>query len=65
MSITVLDPVPLTTVQDAGRVGYAAQGYRSCGAADSYAYHLANALVGNDPGRGGAGIHPARPGTAI
>lgn len=50
MSITVLDPVPLTTVQDAGRVGYAAQGYRSCGAADSYAYHLANALVGNDPG---------------
>ena len=31
MSITVLDPVPLTTVQDAGRVGYAAQGYRSCG----------------------------------
>ena len=34
MSITVLDPGPLTTVQDAGRVGYAAQGYRSCGAAD-------------------------------
>ena len=33
MSITVLDPGPLTTVQDAGRVGYAAQGYRSCGAA--------------------------------
>lgn len=25
MSITVLDPGPLTTVQDAGRVGYAAQ----------------------------------------
>ena len=50
MSITVLDPAPLTTVQDAGRVGYAAQGYRSCGAADSYAYRLANALVGNDPG---------------
>ena len=50
MSITVLEPVPLTTVQDAGRVGYAAQGYRSCGAADSYAYRLANALVGNDPG---------------
>ena len=34
MSITVLEPVPLTTVQDAGRVGYAAQGYRSCGAAE-------------------------------
>ena len=37
MSITVLEPGPLTTVQDAGRTGYAAQGYRSCGAADSYA----------------------------
>ena len=50
MSITVLDPGPLTTVQDAGRTGYAAQGYRTCGAADSYAYHLANTLVGNNPG---------------
>ena len=48
MSITVLDPGPLTTVQDAGRVGYAAQGYRSCGAADGYAYRLGNVLVGND-----------------
>lgn len=50
MSITVLDSGPLTTVQDAGRVGYAAQGYRSCGAADGYAYRLGNVLVGNDPG---------------
>ena len=50
MSITVLDPGPLTTVQDAGRLGYAAQGYRTCGAADSYAYRLSNALVGNTPG---------------
>lgn len=50
MSIIVLDPGPLTTVQDAGRTGYAAQGYRTCGAADSYAYCLGNALVGNDPG---------------
>ena len=50
MSITVLEPGPLTTVQDAGRTGYAAQGYRSCGAADSYAYRLGNALVGNPPG---------------
>lgn len=49
MSITVLDPGPLTTVQDAGRLGYAAQGYRTCGAADSYAYRLGNALVGNTP----------------
>ena len=50
MSITVLEPGPLTTVQDAGRIGYAAQGYRSCGAADSYAYRLGNALVGNPAG---------------
>ncbi len=50
MSIQVLDPGPLTTVQDAGRIGYAAQGYRTCGAADSYAYRLGNALIGNVPG---------------
>ena len=50
MSIQVLDPGPLTTIQDAGRTGYAAQGYRACGAADSYAYRLGNALIGNAPG---------------
>ena len=50
MSITVLVPGALTTVQDAGRRSYAAQGYRTCGAADSYAYRLGNALVGNAPG---------------
>ena len=50
MSLKVLDPGPLTTVQDAGRTGYAAQGYRVCGAADSYAYRLGNMLIGNAPG---------------
>lgn len=50
MSLKVLDPGPLTTVQDAGRTGYAAQGYRACGAADSYAYRLGNMLIGNAPG---------------
>ena len=30
-----------------GRIGYAAQGYRSSGAADRYAYRLGNALLGN------------------
>ena len=29
MSLKVLDPGPLTTVQDAGRTGYAAKGYRA------------------------------------
>ena len=50
MSLKVLDPGPLTTVQDAGRTGYAAKGYRVCGAADSYAYRLGNMLIGNTPG---------------
>lgn len=47
MSLIILRPGPLTTVQDAGRTGFAAKGFRTCGAADSYAYQLANALVGN------------------
>ncbi len=37
----------LTTVQDAGRKGYAAKGYPECGAADKYAMQLANVLAGN------------------
>ncbi|WP_294499815.1 biotin-dependent carboxyltransferase family protein [uncultured Gemmiger sp.] len=50
MSICILDPGPLTTVQDLGRAGSAAEGYRTCGAADGYAARLANLLVGNPPG---------------
>ena len=50
MSIRVLTAGPLTTVQDLGRAGHAAEGYRCCGAADPYAARLANLLVGNDPG---------------
>ena len=50
MSLKVLDPGPLTTVQDAGRTGYGAKGYRVCGAADRYAYRLGNMLIGNAPG---------------
>lgn len=50
MSLCVLNPGPLTTVQDLGRVGCAAEGYRRCGAADQYAARLANLLVGNQPG---------------
>ena len=47
MSMRVLSAGPLTTVQDLGRVGFAAQGFRRCGAADGYAARLANLLVGN------------------
>ncbi|MGN0983648.1 MAG: biotin-dependent carboxyltransferase family protein, partial [Gemmiger sp.] len=48
MSLRVLEPGPLTTVQDAGRTGFAARGFRCCGAADAYARRLANLLAGND-----------------
>ena len=40
-------PGPLSTVQDMGRTGYAAQGYPECGACDKYALALGNLLCGN------------------
>lgn len=45
--LTVLDPGPLTTVQDQGRPGYAAIGVGPAGAFDRSALALANRLVGN------------------
>lgn len=48
MSIRVLGTGPLTTVQDTGRKGFAAKGFRCCGAADGYALRLANLLAGNE-----------------
>ena len=48
MNLHVISPGPLTTVQDAGRLGYAAQGYRTCGAADSYASAIVSALRGEE-----------------
>ena len=50
MAIEVLRPGPLTTVQDLGRRGHAAQGYPECGACDKYALRLANLLCGNAEG---------------
>ena len=50
MSLTVLAPGPLTTVQDDGRPGLAALGIGRSGAADRAAHRLANRLVGNPPG---------------
>lgn len=47
MSMIVRTPGLLSTIQDGGRRGHAAQGYRTCGAADSYAWRLGNALLGN------------------
>lgn len=47
MSVSVLTPGLLTTVQDRGRRGYAALGVGVAGPMDDVAFRLANALVGN------------------
>ena len=47
MSIRVLAPGALTTVQDAGRQGSRALGVGRAGALDPYAHAIANLLVGN------------------
>jgi biotin-dependent carboxylase-like uncharacterized protein len=47
MSLTVLAPGPLTTVQDEGRPGQAALGIGRSGVADRASARLANRLVGN------------------
>ncbi|MDD5220198.1 MAG: biotin-dependent carboxyltransferase family protein [Candidatus Bipolaricaulis sp.] len=53
MSIEVLDPGLLTTVQDLGRAGYERHGIPPAGAADPYALRLGNLLLGNDEGEAG------------
>ena len=47
MSVEVVKPGLLTTLQDAGRRGYAALGVGRAGAMDEPSWRLANALVGN------------------
>ena len=47
MSVSVLKPGLLSTLQDGGRHGYAAIGVGRAGAMDLPAWRLANALVGN------------------
>lgn len=47
-TLTVVEPGPLTTVQDAGRAGRAALGIGRSGACDRASYRLANRLVGNE-----------------
>lgn len=49
MSITVLDPGALSTVQDLGRPGWAHLGVPRAGALDQPAAALANRIVGNPP----------------
>ena len=48
--VEVLQPGPLTTVQDLGRAGLAHLGVPASGAADAGSLRLANSLVGNDAG---------------
>ena len=50
MSITVLSPGLLTTVQDMGRVGYQQFGVSVSGVMDPRSAALANILAGNDMG---------------
>lgn len=45
--LEVLDPGALSTLQDAGRPGFAHLGVPLCGALDQPAFRLANRLVGN------------------
>lgn len=47
--IEILDPGPLTTVQDRGRAGWAALGVARSGAFAVQAFEAANRLVGNSP----------------
>lgn len=50
MTITVIRPGLLTTVQDLGRRGHQHEGVPEGGVMDSYAARLANLLAGNDQG---------------
>lgn len=47
MSIRVISPGMLSTIQDGGRKGYLALGFSASGVMDLHSYHKANALVGN------------------
>ena len=44
----VIQPGPLTTIQDLGRYGYQQYGVPPSGAMDNYAFRIGNLLVGND-----------------
>ncbi|NML67163.1 biotin-dependent carboxyltransferase family protein [Hymenobacter sp. RP-2-7] len=61
MSISLIRPGLLTTVQDLGRPGYRAAGVPLGGALDAPALRLANLLVGNAPGEASLEITLAGP----
>lgn len=47
MSVRVISPGMLSTIQDGGRKGFLALGFSASGVMDLQSYHIANALVGN------------------
>lgn len=61
MSIAVLNPGLLTTIQDLGRIGYQKYGVIVSGAMDTYAMRLSNIIVGNEEGEGVLEITMAGP----
>lgn len=56
MSLKILSPGLLTTVQDLGRIGYQKEGIIMSGAMDALALRVANLLVGNEEGAAGLEI---------
>jgi antagonist of KipI len=56
MSLTIISPGLLTTIQDLGRYGYRKEGVPISGAMDTVALRVANLLVGNPEGAAGIEI---------
>jgi antagonist of KipI len=50
VTLEILEPGALTTVQDLGRIGYQRLGVPTAGAMDPFAFRAANVLAGNDAG---------------
>ena len=61
MSLEILKPGLLTTVQDTGRYGYQKDGIIGSGAMDTFALRAANLLAGNEPGQAALEITLAGP----
>ncbi|WP_366923039.1 biotin-dependent carboxyltransferase family protein [Metallumcola ferriviriculae] len=47
-AVKIIEPGPLTTIQDTGRKGYQRYGMPVAGAMDLFSYRVANLLAGND-----------------
>lgn len=52
MSIKVISPGLLTTIQDCGRIGYQKHGIIASGVMDRYSFRIANILLDNDENEG-------------